>query len=79
MTTWYSWHGWGWCGVMVNIPVMVLLWGALVAAIILALRSAARRPSDPPARAGTRYSRSDGVAAARTPPPKRTTTSSTVA
>ena len=36
MTTWYS--GWGWCSVLANISAMVLLWGTVIIAIILAVR-----------------------------------------
>lgn len=60
MTSWYS--GWGWCSAMVTTPAMLLLWGAVVIAIILAVGSAVRRPSDPPA--PSLYDRRDGVVAA---------------
>ena len=62
MTTWYS--GWGWCSVMINLPAMVLLW----AAVVLAVRSAVRRPSDPPTQPSTGRPRPDGVAAVRIGP-----------
>lgn len=65
MTPWYSGHGWGWCSVMVNIPAMVLLWAALAIAMVLAVRFAARRPSDPPAPTGTAYTRPKGMVATR--------------
>jgi hypothetical protein len=65
MMTWYSGHGWGWCSVMVNIPVMVPLWAALAIAMVLAVRVAARRPSDPPAPTGTAYTRPKGMVAPR--------------
>jgi hypothetical protein len=65
MTTWYGGHGWGWCGVLVNVPATVLLWGAIVAATVLAVRIAFRQSSDPPAPTGTGYDRRDGVVAAR--------------
>lgn len=68
MTTWYSGHGWDWCGVMLNIPVTVLLWSAVVAAIVMATRSAVRQPSDTPALTSTGRPRPDGVATARTVP-----------
>lgn len=47
MTTLYG--GWGWCSAMVNTPTMLLLLGAVVTTMVLAVRFAARRPSDPPA------------------------------
>jgi hypothetical protein len=53
MTTWFSGHGWGWCSVMVNTPAMLLLWGAFFTALVLALRSAVRRPSDSATPTGT--------------------------
>jgi uncharacterized membrane protein len=65
MTTWYSGHGWGWCSTVVNIPAMVLLWVAVFSAIVLAVRLASRRPSDPPAPAGADSTRAEGVVAAR--------------
>jgi hypothetical protein len=65
MTTWYGGHGWGWCGVLVNFPATVLLWGAVVAAIVLAVRFAVRQPSDPPAPTCAAYPRSEGMVAAR--------------
>jgi hypothetical protein len=66
MTTWFSGHGWGWCGVMVSTPAMVLLWGAFFTALVLALRSAVRRPRDPAAPTGTRTVWPEGVAVAPT-------------
>jgi hypothetical protein len=64
MTTWFSGHGWGWCGVMVSAPVMVLLWGAVFAALALAVRSACSRPSDPAAPRGKGTAWAEGVAVA---------------
>lgn len=49
MTTWYGGHGWGWCSMMFNNPATVLLWAAVVAAMVLAVRFAVRRPSNPAA------------------------------
>jgi hypothetical protein len=60
MTTWHS--AWGWC---TDIPTMVLLWGAVLTAAVLAVRSAARQPSDPPAPTATGYPRPDGAMPAR--------------
>lgn len=62
---WYGGHGSGWCSVVVNSPAMVLLWVAVVAAIVLAVRSAVRQPSDPTTPTGSGYPRRDGVVAAR--------------
>lgn len=45
---------------MVNTPAMLLLWGAVFTAMILAVRSAVRRPIDPPAHMPN--GRSQGVA-----------------
>lgn len=64
MTTWYSGHGWGWCSMMLNIPATVLLWGAVVAAIVLAVGFAVRQPSNPPAETHTAYLRPYAMVAA---------------
>jgi hypothetical protein len=64
MTTWYSGHGWGWCGVIVNIPTMVLFWGFVITAMVFAVRMAVRRPSDPPTPTGTGYPGPKAVVAA---------------
>lgn len=50
---------------MVNIPATVLLWGALVTAMVLAVRSAVKQPNDPPDPTGTDYSQPKAVATAR--------------
>ena len=63
MTTWYG--GWGWCSPMVNTPLMLLLLGAVFTAIILTVRSADGRSSDPPA--ASAYGRPEGVVAAPIP------------
>jgi hypothetical protein len=68
MTTWYGGHGWGWCSVLVNIPVMVALWGAVFTAMVLAVRFALRQPSDASGLTGTGSTRPEGVAAVRTAP-----------
>jgi putative membrane protein len=47
MTTWYSRNGWGWCNTVANIPAMVLLWGAVITATVLAVRFLTRQRSDP--------------------------------
>ncbi len=62
MTTWYS-GGWGWCGLVVNVPVMVLLWGAVLTAMVLAVRFAFRQRSDPPAPTGTGSAWAEGAPA----------------
>jgi hypothetical protein len=57
MTTWFSGNGWGWCSIVGNVPAMVLLWVAVFTAIVLAVRLASRRPSDPPVPTGADSSR----------------------
>lgn len=47
MTSGYG--GWGWCSAIITAPATLLLWGGVVIAIILVVRSAVRRPSEPPA------------------------------
>jgi hypothetical protein len=64
MTIWNGGHGWGWCSVMFNIPATVLLWGAVVAAIVIAVRVAVRQQSDPPAPTGAGHP-SEGMVATR--------------
>ncbi len=41
--TWYCGRGWGWSSVMVNVPAMVLLWGAVFTATMLAVGHANHR------------------------------------
>jgi uncharacterized membrane protein len=65
MTTWYSGNGWGWCSMVGNVPAMVLLWVAVFTAIVLAVRLASRRPSDPPVPTSADSTRAEGVVAAR--------------
>jgi uncharacterized membrane protein len=65
MTTWYSGNGWGWCSMVGNFPAMVLLWVAVFTAIVLAVRLASRRPSDPPVPTSADSTRAEGVVAAR--------------
>ena len=65
MTTWHSGNGCGWCSMVGNIPAMVLLWVAVFTAIVLAVRLASRRPSDPPVPAGADSTRAEGVVAAQ--------------
>ncbi|BBX43393.1 hypothetical protein MSIM_48440 [Mycobacterium simiae] len=60
MTSGYG--GWGWCSAIITAPATLLLWGGVVIAIILVVRSAVRRPSEPPA--PSPYGRRDGVVAA---------------
>jgi hypothetical protein len=64
MTMWYNGNGWGWCSEIVGNPAMVLLWGAVVTAIILAIGVASRQRSDPPALTGTGSARPGGAEAA---------------
>lgn len=61
---WYGGNGWGWCSMAANIPAMVLLWVAVFTAIILAVRLASRRPSDPPGPTNAGSTRAEGVVAA---------------
>ena len=65
MMTWYGGHGWGWCSMLVNIPVMVALWGALVTAIVLAVRIAAKQPNDPPVPTRATHPRPDATVSTR--------------
>lgn len=65
MMTWYGGHGWGWCTMLVNIPVMVALWGALVTAQVLAVRSAARQPNHPPVPTRATYPGQEGTVSTR--------------
>lgn len=68
MTTWYGGHRWGWCRVLVNIPVMLALWGADLAAIVLAVRFAFGQPRDSSGLTGTGSTRLEGVTAVRIAP-----------
>jgi hypothetical protein len=65
MTTWYSGNSWGWCSMAVNIPATVLLWVAIFTAIVLVVRLASRRPSDPLAPTAAGFARAEGAVAAR--------------
>jgi hypothetical protein len=65
MTTWYGGNGWGWCTGVMNTPAMLLLWGAVITATVLAVRFASREPSDPPVPPGTGSTRLGGAVAAR--------------
>lgn len=65
MTTWCSGNSWGWCSMAGNIPATVLLWVAVVTAIVLAVRLASTRPSDPPVPTGADSIQAEGVVAAR--------------
>lgn len=64
MTPWYSGNGWGWCSMVGNIPAMVLLWLAVFTAIVLGVRLASRRPSDPPVPTAADSTQAEGVVAA---------------
>ena len=65
MTTWYGGNGWGWCTGVVNIPAMLLLWGVVVTATVLAVRVALRQRSDPPAPTSNGFARAKGAMVAR--------------
>ncbi|MBX9639514.1 MAG: hypothetical protein K2X97_07235 [Mycobacteriaceae bacterium] len=65
MTTWYGGNGWGWCSGGVNIPAMLLLWGVIIAATILAVRVALRERSDPPAATSNGFARANAAMVAR--------------
>jgi hypothetical protein len=62
MTMWYGGNGWGWCGAAASTPAMALLWVAVFTAIVLAVRSASRQPSDPLASTAADSIRAEGVA-----------------
>lgn len=59
---WLSAHAWGWCSATSNIPAMVLLWGAVLTAIVVTVRFASRQPSDSSAPTGTGFARAGHVA-----------------
>ena len=44
---WFHGIGWTWAGCIQEVLVMVVLWGAVVTAIILAVRFLTRQRSDP--------------------------------
>jgi hypothetical protein len=43
---WYGGDGWGWCAVIVNVVAVVVFSGAIIAAIVLAVRSRSGGRSD---------------------------------
>jgi uncharacterized membrane protein len=45
--TWFHGFGWGWVGCTQEVLVMVVLWGTVITAIILAGRFLTRQRSDP--------------------------------
>ena len=65
MTTWYSGNGWAWCSTIAHIPVMVILWVAVFAAVVVAVGFAISQRDDPPAPTGTGPVRPEGAVAAR--------------
>jgi uncharacterized membrane protein len=42
MMMWYGGDGWGWCALIVNVLAVVVFLGVIIAAIVLAVRSAER-------------------------------------
>jgi len=65
MTMWYSGNGWGWCSTIAHTPAMLILWGAVFTAIVLAAGFALRQRSDPPAPTGNGSVRPEGAVTAR--------------
>ena len=44
---WFHGIGWSWAGCIHEFPLMVVLWGTVLTAIILAVRFLTRQRSDP--------------------------------
>lgn len=65
MTTWYDGSGLGWCDTFAHFPTMALLWGSVLAAMILAVGLAFRNRNEAPAPMGTVSARPDVSVAAR--------------
>jgi uncharacterized membrane protein len=63
MMMWYGGDGWGWCALIVNVLAVVVFLGVIIAAIVLAVRSAER--SDVSATGDTGSARAPEVLAAR--------------
>lgn len=53
MMMWYGGVGSGWCGAIVNVVAMVLLWSAVFTTIVVAVGFAVRPRREPPAPMGT--------------------------
>jgi putative membrane protein len=62
---WYGGDGWGWGGLIVNVLAMVVLWGAVITAIGLAIHFLSRDRSDPWAPRDTGSTRAEDVLAER--------------
>ncbi|KPN45984.1 hypothetical protein AN933_26865 [Mycobacterium intracellulare subsp. chimaera] len=62
---WCSGYGWGWLGVIVNVPTMVAFWGAVVTASVLAVRFHIRGGSEPSVPTLSDSTRAEDVSAAR--------------
>jgi uncharacterized membrane protein len=45
--TWFNGIGWSWAGCIQEFLVMVVLWGTMITAIILAVRLLTKQRSDP--------------------------------
>ena len=68
---WFNGIGSGWAGCIQEFPVMVVLWGAVITAIILAVSFLTKQRSDPLALRNTRsnridYGRAEGPAQGQT-------------
>ncbi|WP_156685586.1 hypothetical protein [Mycobacterium sp. Marseille-P9652] len=64
MTTWYCGNGWGWCGMVVHLPSMVILGGLVFSAMALAVGFAIRQRNDPPTPTATGSRRPEGAVTA---------------
>jgi uncharacterized membrane protein len=62
---WYGGDGWGWCGVIVNVLAVVVFLGAIIAAIVLAVRFRSGGRTDLSAPRDSDSSRAEAVLAAR--------------
>ena len=65
MTTWLGEDGWGWCAMIGHLPVMVVLWGAVVSATVLAVSFASGQRNDPLPTSSVRSIQSQGVTSVR--------------
>jgi uncharacterized membrane protein len=61
MMMWYSAHGWGWYGCVERGLGMVVLWGAVIAATVVALRYLTSQQSSAPAPRDTGFTRAEST------------------
>lgn len=60
--TWFGGDGWGWCGLVFNVLVMAVFWGA---AIVLGVHLLTRERSNPSAMTVTGSTRAEAVSPVR--------------